>query len=233
MRAPPRLHVIMAGRSPRAAILCRGPSSWYHVVAWDTGKDTFEPGAWFKGRLYEDRCDLSPDGELFLYFALKGSRWSSSYAGTWTAISRLPWVYALGLWPQGDTWGGGGHFQADRSVVLQTGSTRTHPDHRALGVEISLGPKRKRCSGPRVEGAQWSGHDHAGCIIFAREGKLFRSYFDGEKEIADFNGMAPAPQEAPEWAQRPLVSRYSERRWQKRAAATRKRRRRGAVPHTL
>jgi hypothetical protein len=48
----------------------------------------------------------SPDGELLLYFALQGSRWQTSYRGSWTAVSRVPWLHALALWPQGDTWGG-------------------------------------------------------------------------------------------------------------------------------
>jgi hypothetical protein len=85
-RKPPcRLFVIHAREKPVALILRRGPARWYHLIAWRTDTDTFEHGAWFRGRIYEDRCDLSPDGELFLYFALQGSRWAT---GSMSFLSR-------------------------------------------------------------------------------------------------------------------------------------------------
>jgi len=31
-------------------------------------RDGIEPGAWLKGRIYEDECDLSLDGGLLVYF---------------------------------------------------------------------------------------------------------------------------------------------------------------------
>ena len=63
-------------------------------------------------------CDLSPDGEHFLYFALDG-RWGSQGKGSFTAISKPPYWTALALFPVGHTWSGGGvfldagHFYAD------------------------------------------------------------------------------------------------------------------------
>ena len=62
---------------------------------------------------------------LFLYFAMQGSRFPTSYKGTWTAVSRAPWLHALVLWPHGDTWGGGGRFLAPRKVALRTGMPLT------------------------------------------------------------------------------------------------------------
>jgi hypothetical protein len=73
MSVPPRLFVVLAREAPIGVILRRGPAAWYHVILWHTDTDHFERGAWFKGRIYEERCDLSPDGQLFLYFALQGS----------------------------------------------------------------------------------------------------------------------------------------------------------------
>ena len=63
-----KLHVITARDEPIAVILRRGPSAWYHLILWQTRRDTFSNGAWFKGHIYEDKCDLSPDGSLFVYF---------------------------------------------------------------------------------------------------------------------------------------------------------------------
>src|SRR5258708_4438626 len=141
MTPPPcRLFVIPARDKPVAVILRRGPSGWYHVIRWHTDTDLFEHGAWFRGRIYEERCDVSPDGALFVYFALQGRKSKTSYAGSWTAVSRPPWLHALALWPQGDTWGGGGHFEGNRTVILATSSITTHPDHPAVGLEVKTGP---------------------------------------------------------------------------------------------
>jgi hypothetical protein len=41
------------------------------LIKWHLKSDTFEIGQWFKGRIYERRCDLSPSGELLAYFAAK------------------------------------------------------------------------------------------------------------------------------------------------------------------
>jgi hypothetical protein len=184
-----------------ALILRRGPSAWYHLILWDTARDTFEHGAWFKGRIYEERCDLSPDGDLFLYFALQGSRWGTSYKGAWTAVSRPPWLHALALWPQGHTWGGGGRFLDRRRIALFACDLRTHPDHPAVGLEVSVGADACRSELPQQE---WSGRDHARQAVYTRDGKLFRRRRGREVELADFNGLRPDPQPAPAWAMKPL-----------------------------
>ena len=202
MKKEPKLTVIFARRKPRGIILRRGPSDWYHLISWNTAKDTFEHGAWFKGRIYEDKCDLSPDGELFLYFALKGD-WQSSYMGSWTAISRPPWLSALTLWPQGDTWGGGGCFQDDRQLSLR-GVGATHPDHPLNGLEIVEGNCNKESPRPDIPEAEWSGYDHSGYEVFTCKGRLYRRLPNGDKELANFIDLEPSPQEAPQWARAPL-----------------------------
>jgi hypothetical protein len=72
-----RLFVIPARDKPGAIIIRRGPSAWYHLILWETrrkNRDLFTNGAWFRGRIYPEKCDLSPDGNLFVYFAFQGSR---------------------------------------------------------------------------------------------------------------------------------------------------------------
>jgi hypothetical protein len=66
---PARLHVILAREAPKAVIFRRGPSGQVCTVGWDLETDTFTTGQWLKGRIYEYRSDLSPDGELMIYFA--------------------------------------------------------------------------------------------------------------------------------------------------------------------
>ena len=64
-----RLYAILARESHRAVVFRRGPSKQVLLVSWNTDTDAFTEGQWLKGRIYERRCDLSPDGELLLYFA--------------------------------------------------------------------------------------------------------------------------------------------------------------------
>ena len=84
------------------------------LIKWDRKKDTFEIGQWFKGRIFERRCDLSPSGTLLVYLAAKHKR----PIGTWTAVSKPPYLTALALWPNMGTWGGGGLFESKSSLLL-------------------------------------------------------------------------------------------------------------------
>jgi len=97
----------------------RGPTKLVRAVMWDRASDTFQPGSWFKGRIFPDRSDLSPDGRHMIYFAMGGVAWAiPATGGTWTAISTLPSLKATALWGQGDTWSGGGMFTSNRSFWL-------------------------------------------------------------------------------------------------------------------
>jgi hypothetical protein len=108
-RFPPRLHVLLARQSPTAVIIRRGPSKQVCTIGWNRRRNDFRVGQWLKGRIYERRSDLSPDGRHLIYFAMNG-RWKSETGGAWTAISRAPFLKAIGLWGKGDCWHGGGLF---------------------------------------------------------------------------------------------------------------------------
>jgi hypothetical protein len=114
---PCRLWVFMARRAKSALIVRRGPARWAELILWDTKKDRFERGQWFHGRIYEERCDLSPDGTKFIYFAAKyGRKRDVDIPDTWTAVSKPPYFTALALWPGLGTWGGGGVFLDDQCL---------------------------------------------------------------------------------------------------------------------
>lgn len=113
---PARLHILFSGNSNSALIIRRGPSKQVAIIGWNRENDQFALGQWLKGHIYETRCDLSPDGKYFLYFAM-GSR-----GDTWTAISYTPYLKALMFKPWGSTWGGGGIFTSNTSYCL-AGST--------------------------------------------------------------------------------------------------------------
>ena len=115
--SPARLHVLMAREAPFGLILRRGPSKQVCTIGWNRTNDTFELGQWLKGRIYEHRCDLSPDGEYFLYLAAKHHAWFGATLANpyiWTAVSRAPYLKAVALWGQDETFGGGGQFLGDR-----------------------------------------------------------------------------------------------------------------------
>ena len=99
----------MRPESSTAVVLRRGGSKVFCVIGWDLTTDRFQVGQWCKHKIYPHRCDISSDGRYLVYFALNG-RWQSQTRGSFTAISRAPYLKALYLWPQGDTWGGGGLF---------------------------------------------------------------------------------------------------------------------------
>ncbi|MGI9389118.1 MAG: hypothetical protein ACR2O1_03595 [Boseongicola sp.] len=107
-----RLHLFFATENDRAVILRQGPSKQFRMILWHRETDTFEDGQWIKNKVYVERCGLSPDGQHFIYFLLDG-RWNSDGLGSFTALSQPPYWTALSLFPQGDTWGGGGFFLDD------------------------------------------------------------------------------------------------------------------------
>lgn len=189
-------------------MLRRGPSDWYHLIRWATDTDVLEHGAWFRGRIYEERCDLSPDGELFVYFALQGRRWQTSYKGAWTAVSRPPWLHALGLWPQGHTWGGGGTFLTHRKVALWSCDLRAHPDHPGTGLEVVAGRPDAGAAlawlDRGLRPGEWSDGE-----LSAADGCLHRRRRGRETMVADLNGLSPDPQPAPDWARAPIRPRNS------------------------
>jgi len=116
-----RLHVLLAREAPLAVVIRRGPARRVGVFAWNRETGEVSPGQWLKGRLYERRCDLSPDGKHLIYFAMNG-RWQDPVSkGSWTAISRAPWLKAVAFYPWGDCWGGGGLFLDNRHYWLNGG----------------------------------------------------------------------------------------------------------------
>jgi hypothetical protein len=114
------------------------------LILWDTDTDALEYGQWLKGRVYERRCDLSPDGKLFLYFAQKKHQRRvniQEYTYAWTAVSRPPYFTALALWPKGDCWNGGGSFDDNTTISLNHNPERMepHPDHRPKRLTVIPG----------------------------------------------------------------------------------------------
>ena len=87
----PRIFCIPDPSSRVAAVLQKCPRKWWRVGRWDLMSGKCEEGAWFRGTLYPQRCDLSPGGRWLSYFALKSeSAWPAGE--TYNAVARLPWL---------------------------------------------------------------------------------------------------------------------------------------------
>lgn len=117
---PARLHVLLSRDDNRGLIIRRGPAKAVASIGWDRRRDTFQLGQWLRGRIYERRCDLSYDGQYWIYFAMNG-HWGSQSKGAWTAIARAPYLKALVMLPKGDCWHGGGLFTQHHRYWLNNG----------------------------------------------------------------------------------------------------------------
>jgi hypothetical protein len=146
---PARLSVILARRAPVGVIFRRGPSKLVELIRWDTATDTFERGQWFKGRIYQEYSDLSPDGSLLIYYATKmqpHNQRDPEHYRTWTAISRPPWLTALALWPAGGSvcGQGGGLFLDGKTVWLShTSARRPAKGQKPHGIQLIASPDLK------------------------------------------------------------------------------------------
>ena len=114
---PARLHVLLASKAPTGVVFRRGPANTVCTLGWNRETDQFELGQWFRGRIYERRADLSADGRYLIYFA-RGGRRHQETKGSWTAVSRAPWLHAITLYGKGDCWQGGGLFTSNRRFWL-------------------------------------------------------------------------------------------------------------------
>lgn len=166
---PPRIFCIPATRAPVVAVLCRGPTEWYHVGRWDLAALRYEAGAWIRATLYPQKCDLSPDGRWLLYSALDyRSDWAAG--SIYEAVSRLPWVHALAAWEAGTTYTRGARFVeepghddlgepevGDASPLLRRYGVRLNRAEQ-FAVERRRGWEETADSEPRSPGDAWDEH---------------------------------------------------------------------------
>ncbi len=108
-RPPARIHILLAQEVPVGLVFRRGPSKQVCAIGWNRANDTFTVGQWLKGRIYERRSDLSPDGRYLIYFALKGKP-GTDQSTSYTAMSKTPFLKPIGLWEKADSQHGGGLF---------------------------------------------------------------------------------------------------------------------------
>lgn len=137
--ASPRLFGITASDADVVAVLRRGPSGWCQLGRWDLTGPGYQPGAWLRGSLYPQRCDLSPDGRWFCAFVLRSRRSTWAAGGTYVSVSRLPWLTALAVWSTDGTWSRGASLVADRGrwEVGEPEVGDAGPLHARLGMAVN------------------------------------------------------------------------------------------------
>ena len=152
---PCRLFVFLARDAPLGLVLRRGPSDWFRLSRWRTDTDALEHGQWLRGRVYERRSDLAPDGSLFVAFVRRSGgprRASPEAADSWVAISRPPYFTALALWFVGGTYWLGGCFPEPPRVPAPSatgGAAAAAPPVRArYSSAASRGRRIRGCSPP-------------------------------------------------------------------------------------
>jgi hypothetical protein len=158
--ASSRLYVLLAREAPTGVILKRGPGKWTQLILWRTDNDAFELGQWFKGRVWETVCDLSPNGKLLLYCVSKVNSFTlqdKEYTHTWTAVSKPPYFTALALWPNGDANEPGGGVFLDNNTVKLNFSAPHHNEFRPRGLKIIRDVPKTRLpfSDRRFEESGW------------------------------------------------------------------------------
>ncbi len=205
-----RLHLFFARENSRAVILRQGPSKVFRMTLWDRATNRFEDGQWLKQKVYVERCDLSPDGRHFIYFALNGD-WGGETEGAYTAISRPPYFTALALFPEGNTWGGGGRF-LDNALYIADGGPdiigadeglvrlfRSEPDkacpsglRKADGTCVRMGKAKTALAVASEKPA-----DPALARYDTQGGRLYRRHGQDLDLIRDFTDMQFEPIVAP------------------------------------
>jgi len=182
----------------------------FRLILWHRDTDSFEDGQWLKQKVYVDRCDLSPDGQHFLYFTLGGD-WSGESEGAYTALARPPYFTALSLFPEGSTWGGGGRFLDDRLYVADGGNdiigrdaglVRLHRKSPSRDCPSGLHHVDGRCAKLGREKAERAfarvvPTAPALSLYDTRGGVLYRRLGEELQLIRDFNDMSFEPMQAP------------------------------------
>jgi len=121
---------------------------------WNLKNDTFEHGQWFRGRVFDGTCDISPDGNYFIYGAYRENRGyiqDRDIGWCWSAVSTPPYFTALALWGGSVNHGGGGRFLSDSQIAINVWSAPENgwqylPTKGALPRNVKVAPHELRAT---------------------------------------------------------------------------------------
>lgn len=131
MMNTPKIRGFLASAANKGIFLYRKSSKVTYLVSfsYEKKKDKLTLGSRFYGKLYPNRCDISPDGADFIYFAMGASlREYGAKFTSWTAMCKQPEIKAQLFIGQNHTWGGGGVFLSSREIYLNTAADLERPE---------------------------------------------------------------------------------------------------------
>ncbi|VEP12276.1 hypothetical protein H1P_1400004 [Hyella patelloides LEGE 07179] len=124
MKTIPKIRGYIATKKNIIVFLYRRSNKITYLISLDyqKGRESIQIGSRFYGRIYPNRCDISPDGTYFLYFAMgKSQQQYEKKLYCWTGICMPPKITANMLFAHQDTWGGGGRFVDDKTIFISPG----------------------------------------------------------------------------------------------------------------
>lgn len=128
---------------------------WFHGQMYPRRSDLSPDGKllvyfcakWSKRRIEEaeQMLDKKKAGALTHDFRLwlkRRPKARAEYTYAWTAVSKPPYLTALGLWPKGDCWHGGGLFKSNRALWLNHKPLVAipHKDHLPTRLRVEANP---------------------------------------------------------------------------------------------
>ena len=123
----PKIRGYIATRQNRIVLLYRQTNKVTYLVLLEYNRKNINLriGSRFYGRIYPNRCDLSLDGKYFIYFAMgrRPHQRDGQILSCWTAICMPPTLTAQAIFFHGDTWGGGGQFLDDKTIIVLPGNS--------------------------------------------------------------------------------------------------------------
>ncbi len=147
---------------------------------------------------------MSPDGALFAYFATKyGGKKTRGVDYAWTAVSKPPWLTALALWPQDDTWGGNTSFVNNKTLIIDCPHwvklcCADCLPHGFTVLPRWIGKGAPEQSLPEVPVGIAHFHNGVGIDQSGRGFHLLRGeLLRGTTVIVDFKNMRPSPERSP------------------------------------
>ena len=124
MKSIPKIRGYIATENNLIVFLYRQSNKITYLLTLDyrKTKEFLQVGSRFYGRIYPNRCDISPDGTYFLYFAMgKSQQQYNKKLYCWTGICIPPKLTAQKLFAHRDTWGGGGRFIDRKTIFISPG----------------------------------------------------------------------------------------------------------------
>jgi hypothetical protein len=111
-----RLDVLLAREGRFGLVIRQGTAKSVCTLLWDRTNDRFTLGQWMRGRIDVQTCDLSPDGQYFLYSARRYVV-RAGELHQWTVVSRTPYLKAVAYYPSRFS---GGWFVNNREYSILT-----------------------------------------------------------------------------------------------------------------